>query len=114
MQSADLLREVHLALELCARAYNPKLRVVCNHDERSGPSRSRVDWTILVNDEVRILLEAESPAVMEAISQRLPAVGVYLKWQTGTQFLSKIFLKVHNLISYFGRRHHWPKREHVC
>jgi hypothetical protein len=96
------LADVNLALERCVRAYDPQLRVVARRERRSGASRSRVDWTIFVNDEIRILLEAKSPAVMEAISQRLPAVGVRLKWQQGTQFLSQIFLKVPTLILYFG------------
>jgi hypothetical protein len=110
MQSIDLLRDVNAALERCASTYDPALDVACHPEERSGPSLSRVDWTIFVNGQVRILLEAKSPAVMEAISQRLPAVGVHLIWQEGTQFLSKIFLKVPSLILYLGRRHHWPKR----
>jgi hypothetical protein len=93
MQSMDLLGYVNLALERSVYAYN-RQRVVQLREESSGASRSRVDWTISVNGEVRILLEAKSPVVMEAISRRLPEVSVRLKWQQDTPFLSKTFLKV--------------------
>lgn len=95
LQSVQLLTlGVNNALDPCVKIYDPQLETVCKLQKCDGLSLSRVDAGVFVDDVPRILQEAKSPTVMEALGEALPQNGVNLRWTTGGTLLLKVFLKV--------------------
>jgi hypothetical protein len=86
----------------------PQLKTRCVLQAREGPSRSRLDTGVFVDDleaidggqaSARVLQEAKSPSVMEYLRQRLPHNGMILKWTPGGSVLARLLLKVTSVAS---------------
>ena len=55
---------------------------------------SKVDYEALVNDILRVLLEAKSPSVMKIAGELLPPHGIELKWVCDQSLVPKLLSKV--------------------
>ena len=58
---------------------------------------SKVDYAVLVNDELAGFCEAKSPAVMKSVLSSIPPHGFQLKWVHGQPLVPKILSNVSTL-----------------
>jgi hypothetical protein len=59
-----------------------------------GEGGSKVDYVLLVDDDMQVLCEAKSPSVMHKVGPLLPRHGIELKWSRGQTLIEKILAKV--------------------
>lgn len=69
-----------------------RFRTVKENSVEGGSSK--VDYVLLVDDDVPALCEAKSPSVMHKVGKVLPQRGIELKWFRGQSLIPKILAKV--------------------
>jgi hypothetical protein len=105
VQSRSLLDKGFLeAARRCLWEYDQSHFETAKEQSVEGGS-SKVDYDVLVNDELKALLEAKSPSVMKKVGELLPPRGIELKWVCRQSLVPKILSKVSAL---------FPVRYNIC
>ena len=72
--------------------------VVPEHVVEGGTSK--VDYGVLVKNDLTALLEAKSPSFMKEVVARLPQRGIEMKWVRSQSFVPKLLSEVSALMIY--------------